>query len=256
MLVKGTYVAKLAGACEGSQSGIIIYETERGALCVAVPCVVAEGDQAGEKIRATLTLAKSDGTLMDRTIANLKEVFGWDGVDPFTLMDKAFDDVLFQIEVDMEIAVDPKTGQGRTDDHGNPVYYPKVKWVNPLGGKAINMPTPANRQSVLAKYGGKFRALSGGAHVKSPAPAAAPAKPAPAPVKPPVKPAPKAPVVPTGPASTMEEAWDTCCERNPNGPEAVWSEVMGTMFPEKTNSDMTPQDWGKLKLMFEDDIPV
>lgn len=252
MLTKGRFVAKLAGASEDSKSGIVVYETQKGALCAAIPCVVNEGDMVGEKIKTTMTIVKSDGTLMERTISTLKEVFGWDGQNPFDLMDNSYEEVQFQIEVEMEIGVDSKTGEQIKDEQtGEPVWFPKVKYLNPLGGKSINMPEAADRKSVLAKYGSKFRALSGGAPVKTPAkaPTAPPAKKTP-------PPAPPAPPAPVGPTATMEEAWAACCEHNQDNSEAVWAEVFERMFPGKTNSDLKPHDWGNLKSKFEDDIPA
>lgn len=247
MLTKGKFIAKLAGPSEDSKSGIVIYEARTGSLCAAIPCVVAEGDQAGERIRATMTIVKADGTVQLNTVENLKGAFGWNSPNPFDLMDNAYDDVLFQIEVE-EKAGQNQDGTPKLDEQGNPIFYPEVKWLNPLGGKSINMPEAADRKSVLAKYGSKFRALSGGAPVKTPAkaPAAPPAKKTPPPVPP----------APVGPTATMEEAWAACCEHNPDNSEAVWAEVFERMFPGKTNSDLKPHDWGNLKSKFEDDIPA
>jgi hypothetical protein len=79
-------------------------------------------------------------------------VFGWDGVDPFWLMDSSVDGGPMR-SVEFEIVGGPETG-----DKGG-VYF-KSQWLNPLGG-GMRTPVAADRRSVLAKYGSKFQALAG-----------------------------------------------------------------------------------------------
>jgi hypothetical protein len=74
---EGKYVCKLNGQ-------IVIYEASTGSLCGAVPCVMVD---SGFTFKHTLVLVKSDGTIQTRTTDTLKSVFGWDGTDPFSLMD-------------------------------------------------------------------------------------------------------------------------------------------------------------------------
>jgi len=111
------------------------------------------------------------------------------------------------------------------------------------------MPAAADRKSVIARYGAQFRALAGGA-------------PAGKPVTAPKPPAPKKPTPPppqTGPTATMEEAWEECCKANSMDEQAstaVWQSEMERLFPGKTNSDLTPHDWGKLKEKFADNVQM
>lgn len=232
LLEPGTYQARAGGQ-------VIIYEAQSGALCAAVPCEVTDGPSTGVKIKHTMTLVKSDGTVQTRTTDTIKDVFGWDGQDPFWLMDTDLTGKAFEIVVESEQGTDGNT-------------YAKVQWLNPVGGgPGMKMPAAADRRSVLAKYGSKFRALAGGAPVKAPAP----------PVKKPSPPPPqKQPELPTGPVSTMEEAWAELCQVNEGKPEAelqsLWFATVERLFPGKTNSDLTPQDWGKVKASFEDKIPM
>ena len=138
---EGKYVSKLNGQ-------LVIYEASTGSLCGAVPCVMVE---TGFVFKHTMVLVKADGTIQTKTTDTLKAVFGWDGVDPFWLMDNSVDGGPMR-SVEFEIVGGPETG-----DRGG-VYF-KSKWLNPLGG-SVRTPVAADRRSVLAKYGSKFQALA------------------------------------------------------------------------------------------------
>ena len=45
--------------------------------------------ESGFTFKHTLVLVKADGTIQTKTTDTLKAVFGWDGVDPFWLMDNS-----------------------------------------------------------------------------------------------------------------------------------------------------------------------
>lgn len=258
LLEVGKYVATLSGPSEGTKSGIIVYETNAGALCAAMPVKVAEGPNAGKELKSTQTLVKRDGTVQTRTTDNLKAIFGWPGDDPFWLMDNDLSAIKFEIVVEAEAAVGDDGGV-KTDDQGQAIYYSKVAWINPLGA-GVKMPEPADRRSVLAKYGSKFRALSGGVPVKS---TTTPPIPKPSPLPPPKKTPPPAaqPTLSLEPKATMEEAWAELCNANQDGKtqeqlSEIWYRTIGTLFPGKTNSDLTPQEWAKLKSCWEDNVPM
>lgn len=240
LLEPGKYVAKVG---ELNNQKIVVYETEHGALCAAIPCEVAEGDKAGTVIKHTVTLITRDGTIQTRTLDTLKEIFGFPGADPFWLMDTDLSEVRFEIVVEAE--------QGEKGGE-----FSKVKWINPLGG-GQKMPEAADRRAVLAKFGSKFRALSGGA----PAPAAsarpaAPGKPAPKTAPPKKSP----PPAPAGPTATMEEAWEELCKANPNMNESqateIWYSKMRELFNTDDNSQITPQQWHQLKEALTDNVPM
>jgi hypothetical protein len=231
---EGKYVCKLNGQ-------LVIYEASTGSLCGAVPCVMVE---SGFTFKHTLVLVKADGTIQTKTTDTLKAVFGWDGVDPFWLMDNSEDGKPMR-EVEFEIVGGPETG-----DKGG-VYF-KSQWLNPLGG-GMKTPAAADRRSVLAKYGSKFAALAGAsAPTAKPAPAAPKAPPArkAAPVAPP----------PGAPTATMEEAWSALNEAHAGQPAEViekhWFDTIARIFPNKSNTDLKPHEWGKLKTEFRDDIPM
>lgn len=245
---EGKYVCKLNGQ-------LVIYEASTGSLCGAVPCVMvgsatpanSPADAVGFTFKHTLVLVKADGTIQTKTTDTLKAVFGWNGADPFWLMDNSEDGGPMRA-VEFEIVGGPETG-----DKGG--QYFKSQWLNPLGG-GMKTPAAADRRSVLAKYGSKFAALAGvTATAAKPAPAVPKAPPVP-------KPAPVAPP-PSGPpqgAATMEEAWAALNEAQSGKAadviEKVWFDTIARLFPNKSNTDLKPHEWGKLKAEFEDAIPM
>jgi hypothetical protein len=117
----------------------------------------------------------------------------------------------------------------------------------------MKTPAAADRRSVLAKYGTKFAALAG---VAATVPKAAPAVPkAPTvPKAPPVAPPPGAPT------ATMEEAWAALNEaqtgKAADAIEKMWFDTIARLFPNKSNTDLKPHEWGKLKAEFKDEIPM
>ena len=236
---EGKYVCKLNGP-------MVIYEASTGSLCAAVPCTMTD---SGFTFKHTMVLVKADGTIQTKTTDTLKAVFGWDGVDPFWLMDNSEDGGALRA-IEFEIVGGPETG-----DKGG--QYFKSQWLNPVGG-GMKTPTAANRESVLARYGNKFAALAGSSATTGKSPAMPPvAQRAAAPQA-----APKIPTVPSGPpqGATMEEAWAQLNESNPGKDgaaiERIWFDTIAKLFPNKSNTDLKPQEWGKLKLEFKDEIPM
>jgi hypothetical protein len=235
---EGKYMCKLNGQ-------LVIYEASTGSLCGAVPCVMLE---SGFTFKHTLVLVKADGTIQTKTTDTLKAVFGWDGVDPFWLMDNSVDGGVMR-SVEFEIVGGPETG-----DKGG-VYF-KSQWLNPLGG-GMKTPAAADRRSVLAKYGSKFQALAG---VGGERPEVRGQK---AEVSGPIPPVPKAaPITPPpgAPVATMEEAWAALNEAQAGKPaeaiEKEWFDTIARVFPNKSNTDLKPHEWGKLKAEFEDNVPM
>jgi hypothetical protein len=247
---EGKYVCKLNGQ-------LVIYEASTGSLCAAVPCqVAAPPAHEGFTFKHTMVLVKSDGTVQTKTTDTLKAVFGWDGTDPFWLMDNS-DKGGPLLAIEFEIVGGPETG-----DRGG--QYFKSQWLNPLGGGGgfgSKTPVAADRQSVLAKYGSKFRALA--------APGAKPAENknlAPAPrgahgVTRPTSATPPPPMAAASP-STMEEAWSALNEAQTGKPaeviEKIWFDTIARLFPNKPNRDLKPHEWGRLKaeVADADSIPM
>jgi len=244
---EGKYVSKLNGQ-------LVIYEASTGSLCGAVPCVILESATPvyeGFTFKHTLVLVKADGTIQTKTTDTLKTVFNWDGVDPFWLMDNSVDGGPMR-SVEFEIVGGPETG-----DKGG--QYFKSQWLNPLGG-GMRTPMAADRRSVLAKYGTKFQALANVGGQK----AEVRGQNAPARV-PPVPSGAQGTARPTTPppgmvTATMEEAWAALNEAQTGKPaeaiEKTWFDTIARLFPNKSNTDLKPHEWGKLKAEFEDQITM
>ena len=257
---EGKYVCKLNGQ-------LVIYEAPTGSLCAAVPSVMVD---SGFTFKHTMVLVKADATILTKTVDTLKAVFGWDGADPFWLMENSADGGSLR-EVTFEIVGGPETG-----DKGG--QYFKSQWLNPLGG-GMKTPVAANRESVMAKYGGKFRALAGVAagvanggtsNIQHSTPniqsgkvsGGTPATTGGAPVLPKSKMPPPVPKTPTvASPSTMEEAWAALNENNPGKDgaaiEKIWFDTIAKLFPNKSNTDLKVHEWGRLKAEFEkDELPM
>ncbi len=233
----GTYPAQTAGA-------MVVYETENGALCVAIPVKITGGTEVAWQGKHTVTLGKSDGTVQTKSIATLKKVFGWDGVNPFELED--LDTTAMEFEIVGEHQA--YTPAGETEE----VMTFKIQWLNPVGG-STNMPEKIDRKAALTKWGSKFKALSG--TVAKPA-AAKPA--APAAKSPPAKPAVSGPpgrkaTAAMARTSTQEEVWNGLVAANEGADEAdlgqkyydACDEVEAGSSADPSLLD-TPAKWGQV----------
>jgi type IV secretory pathway VirB10-like protein len=148
------------------------------------------------------------------------------------------------VEIPVELVIENETFTG---DDGNDHTAPKVKWVNPVGGGGVKVAN-GDRTSLLAKYGAKLRAVSGGTPAAKktmpPAPAKQPELP-PSPAmgnKPPVTS--KTPVLP----SDMNACWKALTDAMANKPraevEAKWFEIIKDVHGDKPQMEYTPGDWG------------
>lgn len=244
MIPNGTYPARLRGQVIIYLAGKDEDNLPQRALMGFLPMTITDGEQKGQNIDATQCFIAKDGTIMTRTIETMQEVFGMQGGNPYWMQflnpDDASDSRPRDLTgIDISIVVEAEEYNGKTSA--------KVKWINKPGGGSWT-PKTADRGAIISKYGSQFRALAGG----SPAKPAAQKNPPPAPKKTP-------PVPQTGPTATMEEAWEALCQNNPNldqdGATKLWQTVIEKNYPGKTNSDLTPHDWGKLKEIFSDNVP-
>jgi hypothetical protein len=204
-LTAGTYNATPTGEAS-------VYENEKGnlILCMEMNC-------EGELLRYYSALATADNGLNIRQIETLKAVFGWDGVDFFWFVDHAEELKAVNCEVVLEMR------PGRDGDR----MFPSIKYLNGPGTSA-ELPQAGDRQSLLAKYGSKFRAVAGGtpSAPKPPAPKAPPKAPAPT-----VKP------------SDQMTVWGRYCELG--GQEDQWFKTLAEAVPGVDQGDFTPNQWGQ-----------
>lgn len=230
MIPEGTYPAVATAAS--------VWESEKGALMITFQFAL----DAGDPINGSQCIVQKDGTISEITVNTLKKCFAWDGLDPFWLEDPAN-----LADKPVDLVIEHEEWKGKPRAH--------VRYINAPGD---GIPASADRKKVLAKYGARFRALSGGATVATPPKRATPPPP----------PAPKvvAPPRPTlgaggGPTATMEEAWAVLCDaEKASGKDRdeladLWSDAIGSLMGDKPQSDFTPQDWGRLASHFADDLP-
>lgn len=259
MPLEGTHPAKLP-------EPIVVYVTDAGALCAAVPVELLSEVPWVDK--STVTIVSKDGVPMKNNIKNLRKAFAWESADPFDLESAAvgteFDAVGGLEDYDPE-------------NTGSPVKIWKVKWINPKGASA-KMPDKvalADRKAILTKFGGKLKAMlaaTGGKVETKPAVKAAPAAQAEIPLTPkpataaaPAKVPPRAaaggppsrkpaaaPAVVAPAVSSQEEVWTRFEAASANSGKSP--DELGTLFwsitdkikPGSDGSDLTPEEWGKV----------
>ena len=246
-IADGTYAAKPGLAR--------VYENDKGSLVLCIEMQI----EGGPVLKSFHTLAKADGTLMTRTIDNLKAWSGWDGTDPFWFVDNDLTGCAVEVVIENQPGMnDPSR------------LFPSVKWVNPPGGGGGGMAESGDRRTILAKYGGKLRANSGGVPTAARAPQrpansqpaavnnetaatgrgyrdAAEAVPASVPSPVPARPAPP-PIAPK--ISDMNTCWGLMCDLRKKMPKAQveqeWFASVG-IIEGKDQADMTPEDWGRVE---------
>jgi len=159
----GTYKARRNG-------DIVIYETDSGALCAAVPYTLLNADVAysGKHI---LTIGKSDGTIQTKTLKTLRDVFpAWETENPFDLQNlPQAEDGAAEFELADCYHDDSYTPPDWDADKNGPYVQFKPQWFNKLGGSS-NMPDKANeaeQESLLKKWGSKFNVAAPKAAAKS-----------------------------------------------------------------------------------------
>lgn len=236
MIAEGTYTAR---ACAGS-----VWESDKGALMLTLDLEITDETHPGQRLFSRQCIVQRDGTVSEITVENLRAAFGWDGADPFW-----FEDYNHYMDREIEIVVVHETYNGKD--------YAAVKYINAPGG-GRTMPKSADRKTIMAKYGAKFRALS---QTSAPTRTTNSAPPQPGPPTPP--PTRTASTPPPAAAkvepSDMNEAWATLCDANPSASHEtltkIWQDTIADLFKGKDNSDLTPEDWGIAKLKFEDDVP-
>ena len=234
----GTYAAALAGS-------MVVYKTEDGALCVAVPVKLLSGEVQWQG-KHTVTLATKEGQLQAKSIDTMKKVFGWDGQDFFWLEDQDFSAVEFEV-------VGEHSGYIPAGEAEEVLVF-KIKWLNPKGGSTKMPEKVVDRKALLAEYGSKFKAMSGGT-AKAPAKTATPAaKTTTAPAKAAAAPPPgRKSTGAVARTSTQEEVWQAIYDANDEDgcTEKYWAaveKIKPGASTDGTIGDFTPAMWGKVAI--------
>jgi hypothetical protein len=228
-ITNGKYTAKAVAAQ--------VQEKQSGAVMLKIVFDLTDEGFAGQQITAMECLHLKSGDQNDRTYETLAACYGWDKADIFWLEDKAMSGELAEIPVKLTIELESFTGTNGKNHTG-----PKVKWIDPLQQVTV---TPEPQRNELRARLGK---------PSSPAPTPAP-KPAPRSTPPGSTPPPGTPA----PGCTMQEAWDAFCAASPGALSAdlakAWKDKCFELFASKPAEAITPQEWYKLQLALEDNIP-
>jgi len=214
----GRYPARATGTAS-------VYENAKGSLVLAMEFYVE-----GQVIKWLTTLATADNGINIKTIERLKNCFGWDGQDFFWFVEHPEG----YIERDVDVTVEHRQGDKAT--------FVNIAFVDPPGGGGT-IPAPGNKASLLAKYGSKLRAISGGT----------PAKPAAPVIKPPPRAAPPStpptPEIKSTPSNQMA-VWGRFTEVHQGKGEdeisQLWFAMIEEHFPGIDQGDLTPEQWGHL----------
>lgn len=210
------------GKYDATVTKALIYGAESGAVMVAVHCQIDEQTS----ITAYQCIILKDGSFSDNGMKTVKEALGFPGGDLGAMYDYIHALTDHPVSIDVE------------NDEYNGKVSPKVKWLNPRGGGGMSK-EPIDRAALLAKYGAKFRAFSGGTAATAPKPAA-PKPSTPPPAAPPA--APPATAAPAAPPSDMMTVWARVCECYGDKATEAWGVLQSKAG--KAQEQITPEEWG------------
>jgi hypothetical protein len=231
------------GKYDAHAMAVVVGEHSNGCLIVSMEMKL---DESGIVMPYTAWVTTKDRSVNTKAVESLKDVFGWPGDDPFWFEDNANE--VFNVPVELVIENESFVG-----NDGVERTHPKIKWVNKPGfGSGSVAPTVRDRKSLLSKYGGKLRAISGGN------PAVAPAKKAMPPPPPPTQPE-LPPASPTAPPSTLNDCWAALCEqmgdKDRKEIENAWKAIVQSVHGDKSQTDFTQLDWGLVLKHIKENLP-
>ena len=229
------------GRYTATVDAVSVGDGKSGSLLMTCLHTVDMPDGTTDQIKSVTTLVSKDGVVMVKNIDRVKEWTGWDGVDVLDLM---------TIQMPERVSLTIKMEPGFVDKEH---LYPKVAWVNPVGGgAAADIPAPISREEFAKKYAAKFRALGGTAAAKPTAPRGVPAKPATAPRGVPAKPAtakthPANPMASITVEQVMEKVWNAFGAANDSldqpALEAAWFAFVDAGGGGKPQDAITREEW-------------
>ena len=229
------------GRYTATVDAVSVGDGKSGSLLMTCLHTVDMPDGTTDQIKSVTTLVSKDGVVMVKNIDRVKEWSGWDGNDVLDLM---------TIQMPERVSLTIKMEPGFVDKEH---LYPKVAWVNPVGGgAAADIPAPISREEFAKKYAAKFRALGGTAAAKPAAPRGVPAKPATAPRGVPAKPAttkarPANPMASMTVEQVMERVWNVFVAANDSldqpALEAAWFAFVDAGGGGKPQDAITREEW-------------
>ena len=237
------------GRYTATVDAVSVGDGKSGSLLMTCLHTVDMPDGTTDQIKSVTTLVSKDGVVMVKNIERVKEWSGWDGNDVLDLM---------TIQMPERVSLTIKMEPGFVNKEH---LYPKVAWVNPVGGgAAADIPAPISREEFAKKYAAKFRALGGTAAAKPTALCGVPAKPATAPRGVPAKPAtaktrPANPTVGMTVEQVMEKVWNAFGAANDSldqpALEAAWFAFVDAGGGGKPQDAITREEWVAMWMQLE-----
>jgi len=218
------------GRYTATVDAVSVGDGKSGSLLMTCLHTVDMPDGTTDQIKSVTTLVSKDGVVMVKNIDRVKDWSGWDGNDVLDLM---------TIQMPERVSLTIKMEPGFVDKEH---LYPKVAWINPVGGgAAADIPAPISREEFAKKYAAKFRALGGTAAAKPAAPRGVPAKPATA------KTQPANPMASMTVEQVMERVWNVFVAANDSldqpALEAAWFAFVDAGGGGKPQDAITREEW-------------
>ena len=142
LIIGASYPAKRSAA-------IVVGESKQGALMVYIPFTLTGGIAFSSN--HSVCIGTKDGTLQERSIEGLREIFAWNTENPFDLQRIAIPEGDAPEFILADYHNEPYTPNGKSEQ----VDSFKFRWLNKLGS-GLNQATPEDESAALAKWGKKF----------------------------------------------------------------------------------------------------
>lgn len=218
------------GRYTATVDAVSVGDGKSGSLLMTCLHTVDMPDGTTDRIKSVTTLVSKDGVVMVKNIDRVKDWSGWDGNDVLDLM---------TIQMPERVSLTIKMEPGFVDKER---LYPKVAWINPVGGgAAADIPAPISREEFAKKYAAKFRALGGTAAAKPTAPRGVPSKPAT------TKARPANPMASMTVEQVMEKVWNAFGAANDSldqpALEAAWFAFVDAEGGGKPQDAITREEW-------------
>jgi hypothetical protein len=241
----GTYIGRKTGAMS-------VYEAGSGALCVAIPLMILNADVAWSG-KHTETIATSDGTLRERSIQNLKDIFGFDGSMSLRDWIASLPEVDPENQCEFELADCHSEEYTPEATQANPNPQPKqtfkIGWMNPVGG-GVKMPAAMDRESFLAKWGEKFKAIDTGKPVTKKETKAATETKAAGPARAAASGPTRKTTSAASRSSSLDEVWGGLKKLHPKDNDdqlsAKFYAAVDELAPGTNGENLSPQKWGEI----------
>ncbi len=144
LIIGASYPARRSGA-------IVVGESKQRALMVYIPFALTNGIAFSGN--HSVCIGTKDGTLQERAIEGLREIFGWKTENPFDLQRLEIPEGDAPEFVLADYHNEPYTPNGKSEQ----VDSFKFRWLNKLGS-GITPATDEDESAALAKWGKKFGA--------------------------------------------------------------------------------------------------